>query len=308
MRVLFLGTPAFSVKVLDSILRSTHEVVGVITQPDKVNDRNGKINFSKVKEYAIDNGLPVMQFNSINKDGEEVIKSLHPDVMVTCAYGQIIKQNILDICPIINVHASLLPAYRGSSPVQWALINGEDVVGVTIMKTELGVDTGDIILQKGIRLNGDENTDETLMLLSKLGGELIVEALDLMENGKETYKKQDEQRATHCRMLTKNDGLIDFSKTAVDVKNFIRGMTPWPSAFTTCVNGRIKIIKVSVVDYSGGEHNGEIVCSDIKDGLIVKCGTGYIRIDYLQGENSRAMDAKSYLLGKRIPVGSILGE
>ncbi|MBR1624848.1 MAG: methionyl-tRNA formyltransferase, partial [Clostridia bacterium] len=218
MRIVFFGTPQFAIKVLDEINKSRHEIVAVVTQPDKVNGRKNKVTFSPVKSYALENGLNILQFDNISKEGEETIKSLLPDIMVTCAYGQILRQNILDICPIFNVHASLLPKYRGSSPVQWALINGEEKVGVTIMKTELGVDTGDMILQESIQLVGDENSDETLEKLSLIGAKLIVKALDEFENGSIRYIKQQESEATHCRMLKKEDGKIDFSLSAEKVK------------------------------------------------------------------------------------------
>ena len=308
MRVVFLGTPEFSVRVLESLYNSHHDVIAVVTQPDKINGRANKITFGKVKQYALEKGIPILQYNNISNEGEEELKALKPDVMVTCAYGQILKQNILNICPILNVHASLLPKYRGSSPVQWALINGEKEVGVTIMKTELGVDTGDMLLKDKITLNGTENSSETLELLSFVGAKLIIKALSLVESGRAVYEKQNEEEASHCRMLTKADGKINFDKSSEEIKNFIRGMSPWPGAFTTCINGVLKIHKVEVCDGIGGEKNGEVILSDSKRGLVVKCGEGYLRLLVIQGENSKAMNAESYLLGKKIPIGSVLGD
>ena len=307
MRVIFLGTPIFSVKVLESINASNHEVVAVVTQTDKVNGRNGKISYSKVKERALELGIDVLQYENISKQGEEELRALNPDIMVTCAYGQILRSNILDICPIINVHASLLPKYRGSSPVQWALINGEKEIGVTIMKTELGIDTGDMILKRSIELSGEENAEEALAKLSDLGSELIVEALDLIEKGEEQYVKQNESESTHCRMLEKADGYIDFSKSSIEIKNFVRGVNPWPGAFTDTPNGKLKIHRCEVVESEGGNSVGEVVVSDHKKGLIVKCGEGYLKLLVVQGENSKAMLANAYLLGKKIEVGSVLG-
>ena len=308
MRVVFLGTPEFSVRVLESLYNSHHDIIAVVTQPDKINGRANKITFGKVKQYALEKGIPILQYNNISNEGEEELKALKPDVMVTCAYGQILKQNILNICPILNVHASLLPKYRGSSPVQWALINGEKEVGVTIMKTELGVDTGDMLLKDKITLNGTENSSETLELLSFVGAKLIVKALSLVESGRAVYEKQNEEEASHCRMLTKADGKINFDKSSEEIKNFIRGMSPWPGAFTTCINGVLKIHKVEICDGIGGEKNGEVILSDSKRGLVVKCGEGYLRLLVIQGENSKAMNAESYLLGKKIPIGSVLGD
>lgn len=305
MRVIYFGTPEFAVKPLEAINNSSHEVVAVVTQPDRVNARNKKTVFGAVKKYAQDKNIEVLQFENVSAFGEETLRALKPDVMVTCAYGQILKKNILDICPIYNIHASLLPKYRGSSPVQWALINGEKEVGVTVMKTELGVDTGDMLMKKSIELSGDENSEETLALLSDLGAELIVSVLDKAEKGDLIGEKQDESKATHCRMLTKSDGIIDFSKTAYEIKNFVRGMTPWPGAFTKGENGVLKVIKCEVTVAEGGEEYGEVVTSDPKKGLVVKCGEGYLRLLVIQAENGKAMDSKAYLLGHKIPEGSV---
>ena len=308
MRVVFLGTPLIALEVLKSLDASFYDVVAVVTQPDRANARGNKVIFSPVKNYAMERGIPVYQFNSISKEGEDDLKSLSPDVMVTCAYGQILRQNILSICPIFNVHASLLPKYRGSSPVQWALIAGEKEVGVTIMKTDIGVDTGDIVLEESITLSGDENCDEVLDKLAVLGGKLIVDALGLYENGDIRYIPQNEADATHCRMLEKSDGEIDFHKSAEEIKNLIRGVTPWPGAFTTSALGKLKILKANVkVGDFGGNATGEVVVSDHKNGLIVKCGQDYLDLLTVQGENAKAMDAKAYLLGHKIPVGSVFG-
>ena len=308
MRVVYLGTPDFSIAPLDAIFNSNHTLVGVITQPDKESGRGKKIAFSPVKDYALKKGIPLLQFANISRDGEEAIRKLLPDIMVTCAYGQILKQNILDICQIINIHASLLPKYRGSSPVQWALINGEEDVGVTIMKTELGVDTGDIILQSKIRLQGTENCEETLILLSDIGAKSIIKALDLIENNKAVYVKQDDSEATHCKMLKKEDGKIDFSLSNEQIKNFIRGMSPWPGAFTTLNGSVLRIRKAEICDVTQGTKIGEVVVADNKNGLIVKCGVGCLRILELQSENSKAMNSKAYLNGHIILLGSVLGE
>jgi methionyl-tRNA formyltransferase len=308
MRVVFLGTPDFGAAILDAIVNSRHTVAAVVTQPDRINGRAHKLTPSPVKQYAAARGIPVLQYESVSRQGEADIRNFHPDIMVTAAFGQILKQNILDVCPVINAHASLLPAYRGASPVQCALLNGEKTVGVTIMKTELGVDTGDIIKNEGIELDGDENTEETLAKLAVLGKKLIVDALDGIERGKAVFVKQDESRATRCRMFVKEDGRIDFSQKAEQIKNFVRGMTPWPGAFASSVNGMLKIRKAEVCEGNGGIKCGEVVVSDPKNGIIVKCGEGYIKPLVVQGENGKAMAANEYLLGKKIPIGSILGD
>lgn len=192
MNVIFLGTPEFSQVILERLVQSNHKIVGVVTQPDRANSRGNKVVFSKVKEYALSNNLPVFQYQNVSKEREE-LNNLNADIMVTAAYGQILRQNILDMCKhgVINVHASLLPKYRGSSPVQWALINGESHIGVTIMQTELGIDTGDIIISDTAKLKGTENSEEALQILSILGGNLVVQALDLIESGKASFTPQD---------------------------------------------------------------------------------------------------------------------
>lgn len=309
MKVIFLGTPDFSETILDGIFRSKHKVVGVVTQVDRANSRGNKIVFSKVKQYALNNNLPVFQYENISKEGAE-LANLNADIMVTAAYGQILRQNILDMCKygVINVHASLLPKYRGSSPVQWALINGEKQIGITIMQTEIGIDTGDIILSDKIDLDGSENSEEALQKLSVLGAKLIVDALDKIEENTATFTKQDSNKATHCNMLRKEDGIINFDKSAEEIVNFIRGMTPWPSAYTSYKGKKIKFLQADSCLYFGGKVNGEIVKSDIKEGVIIKCGSGYIALKKLQAENSKAMDIKSYLLGNTLEKGSVFGE
>ena len=309
MKVIFLGTPAFAAASLNKIISSRHEVVGVVTQPDRANSRRGnKIIFSPVKVLAEEKGIPVFQYENISKEGEEELRALNADIMVTAAYGQILRQNILDICKygIINVHASLLPKYRGSSPVQWAIINGDKQIGVTIMKTELGVDTGDMILSDFIEPDGTENSEEMLDKLSVLGGDLIVKALDLIEDGKAIFKPQNESEATHCRMLKKEDGLINFDKNAYEVTNFIRGMNPWPSAYIDTVFGTIKVIKAAVTNASG--RSGEVLSASPKSGLIIACKTGAVELVRIKPDNGKEMDAKAFLAGHKIEVGSVIGE
>ena len=307
MRVIFLGTPAFAVGVLDKIARSSHKVVCVVTQPDRECGRGKKLTACPVKQYAEEHGIATRQYEKINLCVDD-LRAFDADIMVTCAYGQILRQQVLDLCPhgIINVHASLLPAYRGSSPVEWALINGEKTVGVTIMQTELGVDTGAMILQRAIELDGTENAAETLEKLSALGSDLIVEALDLIEKGEATFTPQDESKATKCRMFVKEDGKIPFEKTAEEVHNFIRGINPRPGAFFTSEQGRIKVLRAVPVEYHGGNAAGEIVEADPKKGLIIRCGQGYIKLLQIQCENAKPMSSEDYLRGKKLTVGKVI--
>ena len=302
MKVVFLGTPDFAVGVLNSIYNSSHEIVGVVTQPDRKVGRKAIITPCQVKTQALNLNLPVYSFEKISTDGVELLKSLNADVFVTCAYGQILSQEILDIAPhgVINVHASLLPKYRGSAPIQWSIINGDDVTGVTIMKTTLGVDAGDIILQEELSINGNY-VDELFERLSILGADLIVKALDLIEKGDAKYIKQDETKAIHVKMLKKEDGLIDFAKTATQIANLVKGLSVWPTAYTYYDGKMLKIYKATAID--GNANCGEVVVSDAKLGLVIGTGEGLLKVEELQLEGSKKMPIKDFLFGKKIPLG-----
>lgn len=304
MRVIFLGTPDFARVILERLYNSENEIAGVVTQPDKERDRGMKKQPCPVKIFAEKHDLPVFQFQNINDEGG-VLSDLRADIMITAAYGQILKQNILDMCPmgIVNVHASLLPAYRGPSPVQWALINGEKEVGVTIMRTELSVDAGGILTSGKISLEGDENSGEVLAKLAPVGAELLVKGLKMLENGGE-FTPQDESRATVCRMLKKEDGKMDFGLSAADIVNRVRGLTPRPGAYFDCKNGRLKVLSAKTAEFRGKGKPGEIVSADKR--LIVACGDGFVEILRLKPENGKEMDAKSYLAGHSLTIGALV--
>ena len=304
MRVIFLGTPEFAVPILEAINQSMHKVILVVTQQDKANARGNKIIFSPLKTQALELGLPIKQYEKISHDGVTDLTLLKPDIMVTAGYGQILSQEIIDIPKfgIINVHGSLLPKYRGASPVQTALINGEEKIGITIMNTEKSLDSGEIILQEELKLKGNENAEECLTLLSHIGAKLVVEALDLIEKGKAVYLKQDDNLATFCKLIQKKDGKIDFSLDSKTITNKVRGMNPSPSTYINTKLGRLKVIKCQ--DYlteelkSDDYKNGEIVLCNPKDGLIIKCRYGFIKITYVQAENSKAMTIGDFIRGK----------
>ena len=302
MKVVFLGTPEFSVNVLNSIYNSSHEIVGVVTQPDRKVGRKGIITPCQVKVQAQNLNLPVFSFEKISAEGVELLKSLKADIFVTCAYGQILSQQILDIAPygVINVHASLLPKYRGSAPIQWAIINGDKTTGVTIMQTALGVDSGDIILQEELSIDGNY-VDELFSRLSTLGASLIVKALDLIESGKATYTKQDESKVVHVKMISKNDGLIDFSKSAINVVNLVKGLCTWPTAFTYYEGKMLKIYKATAIDGKG--NVGEVADSNAKTGLLIGTSDGLVSVEEVQLEGGKKMPIKDFLLGKKIQVG-----
>lgn len=299
-----MGTPDFSVPCLEQLINSRHEVIAVVTQPDRPRNR-GVVSACPVKVCAEKHGLKVLQYEKVSREGIDDIRAFNPDVIVTAAFGQMLSRDFLAIAPhgVINVHASLLPKYRGSSPIQWAVINGEKETGVTIMQTAYKMDSGDIILQKRVAVGVDETAGELFEKLSALGAPALIEALDLIESGKATFTPQNEDEMTYFPMLKKEDGEIDFSMSATDIKHRIQGLTPWPSAYTTCGGKKMKIIKATVENMQGSPK--QVLKAD-KDGLIVACGKDALNIQILQPENGRKMSAKDYLLGHRIAVGEEL--
>lgn len=306
MRILFLGTPDFAVAALERIVGTDNEVVGVVTQPDRKRNR-GEVSFCPVKQFAVEKGIKVYQYESIRKEGVEDIKAINPDIMITCAFGQIISQEILDIPKygVINIHASLLPKYRGSSPIQWCLVNGESKTGVTIMRTALAVDSGDILLQKEIDILPEENAGELFDRLAILGGQAIVEALEIIADGRAVYTPQQESQATHYPMISKEDGKIDWSKSAREVFNKMRGFTPWPSAFTTLDGKLFKILKCVVSDKIFDGKEGEVVIEERK--AYVVCGNGTVELKEVQLEGKKAMHVSDFLLSGKLKTGVMLG-
>ena len=313
MGVVFLGTPDFAVPSLEAFINSKHEVVCVVTQPDKPVGRSNELKFSAVKNCALKHGIQVLQYDKISTQGVSELSTLGADVFVTCAYGQILSKDILDIPRkgTFNVHASLLPKYRGASPIQQAVINGDKETGVTIMKTEVGLDSGDIVLVEKTQIGEDETAGELFDRLALIGANLIVDALDLIDNDSVKFIPQDESKATFVKQLKKADAEIDFSKTCKEIKSFVNGMQPWPCAFTF-LNGLIlKIYKVNAVNCNCENSRyaiGEVVSADIKSGLKVNCGNGFLEICELQLQGAKRMQAKDFLLGRKIKVGDVLGK
>lgn len=307
MRIVFLGTPDFAVGALRKIIESQHELLAVITQPDKLGNRK-QLTIPPVKEEALKHGIKVLQYNRISKEGIDELKALNPDIMVTAAYGQILSKEILAIPKfgVINIHASLLPKYRGSSPIQWAIINGEQYSGVTIMQTEYEVDSGAIIAAEQIAIDEGMTAGDLFDKLSEIGARLIVKVLDDIESGQAHYTEQDSTQATYCKMLTKADGKIDFSKNYFSISCFVRGMSPWPIAHCEIGGCKFKIHKV--IHYSGNVEIcdcecGTVAAADFKNGLIIKCADGYVRLLELQAENGKRMMDIEYLRGHSVDVG-----
>ncbi|WP_291236470.1 methionyl-tRNA formyltransferase [Frisingicoccus sp.] len=310
MRVVFMGTPDFSVPTLEKIIEAGHEVIGVVTQPDKAKGRGKKVLFPPVKETALAHDLPVYQPRRA-RDPEfiEEMKALNPDVMVVVAFGQILPKAILDIPKYgcINVHASLLPKYRGAAPIQWAVIRGEKVSGVTTMQMDVGLDTGDMLLKKEVLLDEEETGGSLHDKLSTLGGDLLIETLKKIEAGDIHPEKQDDSQAgEYARMLDKNLGRIDFSMPAVEIERLIRGLNPWPSAFTS-YNGKTMKLWKAKADNCGQGVPGQVIHVD-KNSFTVQTGQGTLQILELQMEGKKRMDAGAFLRGCPLETGTMLGQ
>lgn len=310
MRVVFMGTPDFSVPTLEKIIEAGHEVIGVVTQPDKAKGRGKKVLFPPVKETALAHDLPVYQPRRA-RDPEfiEEMKTLNPDVMVVVAFGQILPKAILDIPKYgcINVHASLLPKYRGAAPIQWAVIRGEKVSGVTTMQMDVGLDTGDMLLKKEVLLDEEETGGSLHDKLSTLGGNLLIETLEKIEAGDIHPEKQDDSQAgEYARMLDKNLGRIDFSMPAVEIERLIRGLNPWPSAFTS-YNGKTMKLWKAKADNCGQGVPGQVIHVD-KNSFTVQTGQGTLQILELQMEGKKRMDAGAFLRGCPLETGTMLGQ
>ncbi len=318
MKVVFFGTPDFAIPTLTKLIESKHEVIAVVTQPDKPVGRNGKVVFSPVKQLALKHNIPVLQYEKIRRDGVEELVALNADVFVTAAYGQILSKEILEASKlgVFNVHGSLLPKYRGAAPIQWAVINGEKTTGITILKSDVGMDDGDIISLTPVDVLENETAGELFDRLANIGADCLIGALQMAEDGVITYTPQNHDEATVCRMLKKEISNIDFSKSNEQVKNLILGLNPWPVAEMNLLEGRFKVYrailvadqKISQLNLSESYKPGQVVVASPKQGLIIACGTGFIEVTEIQAENGKVMNAKNLLNGKQIKIGQIANE
>ena len=303
-----MGTPEFAVPCLQALIDEKYDVVGVFTQPDKPKGRGYNLTPPPIKELALKYSLPVFQPQKMRE--EETINSLKllkPDLIVVVAYGKILPKEILEIPPFgcINVHASLLPKYRGAGPIQWSVINGEEETGVTTMYMDVGLDTGDMIIHNSLKIGENETAGELHDRISLLGAETLVKTLKLIENNEIIRTKQDDTLATYAPMLDKNLCEIDFSKDAKVIHNLIRGLSPWPVA-TTKLNGKtLKIHRSIYVDKKASSIFGEVIENDGR--IIVSCGDGCIEILELQLEGKKRMNASDFLRGHPIDLKTILG-
>lgn len=311
MNILFMGTPDFARENLKAIYEAKHNIIGVVTNLDKPQGRGMKLQPSKVKEYALEKELKIYQPEKIknNKEFVEEIRGLKPDVICVVAYGKLLPREILEIPSYgcINVHASLLPKYRGAAPIQWAVLNGEKETGVTTMYMDVGMDTGDIILREKIKIGEEETTGELWNRLAKKGGELLVKTLEQIEKGVAPREKQGEN-FTVAPMLSKKMAKIDWeNQTAEEIKNLVRGLNPIMGAYTYLDDKKIKFWKVTVatedeimtnaMDFL---RNGTIIVSDPRDGIFIKTKEGILKVLEIQGENAKKMAIQDFLRGNPI--------
>ena len=308
MKVVFMGTPDFAVGTLEAIIEAGHEVLLVVTQPDKPKGRSGALQFTPVKECAVAHGIEVFQPTKIRlEENVEFLRKYDADIFVVAAFGQILPKSILDMPKhgCINVHASLLPKYRGAAPIQWVILNKEKETGVTIMQMDAGIDTGDMLMQRFFAI-GAKDTGETVHdKLSALGAEMIVDALREIEAGTLTPVKQNSEESCYAPMLTKELGCINWKKDADTIEHYVRGLYPWPGTYTMLEGKKVKLFAVEVSDASCEGAPGEIVAVE-KDSLLVATGGGCIRILELQLEGKKRMQVKDFLLGYRITPGMVL--
>lgn len=305
MNVVFMGTPDFAVPSLKTIAQH-HNVLAVFTQPDKPVGRKMVLTPPDVKVCAQELSIPVYQPEKLREgDNDKIISELNPDVIVVVAYGQILPESILNIPKYgcINVHGSLLPKYRGAAPIQWSVLNGDEVTGVTTMYMEKGLDTGDILLTEEYEIGINETAGEVFDNLANLGGELIIKTLDYAEKGKLNPVKQDDSLSTYAKMLDKSMCKIDFSKTNKEVHNKVRGLCPWPVA-STVFNGKIlKIFETRLAEGKG--KPGEVISTNP---LTVACGEGAVVIKSVQLQGKKRMDSNAFLQGHKIDIGTIIGD
>ena len=311
MRIVFMGTPDFAVPSLKALIDAGYDVVGVFCQPDRPKGRGHKLAACPVKEVAVAAGIPVFQPERIKRaEGVEMLKSCAPDLCVTAAFGQLLSQEILDIPPMgtINVHSSLLPKHRGSAPINWSIIKGDRVTGVTTMFTDKGMDTGDILLMRETTIGEKENAGELSDHLAVMGAELLIETIRALEAGTLVRTPQSHDEATYEPKMDKELGRIDWSRPAQEIDWLVRGATPWPGAYTTLGDQTIKVFELTMLPGAASGGPGEIICADAKNGLVVSCGDHDVEMLTIQMPGAKRMNAKDYLRGHTMETGVCLGK
>lgn len=310
MKIIFMGTPDFAKESLEALYNAKYEILAVVTNPDRPKGRGMKMIASPVKEFALEKGIKIYQPEKVRNNEEFIseIKALKPDVICVVAYGKILPKEILEIPSkgCINVHGSLLPKYRGAAPIQWAVLNGDKKTGVTTMYMDVGMDTGDMILKQETQIGEDETTGELWERLSKIGGDLLVKTLKEIEN-KTAPRIQQGDDFTMAPMLDKSMAKIDWeNKTALEIKNLVRGLNPIMGAYTFLNGKKIKFWKVDVAKdiFADGDmefmKNGTVIVSDKRDGIYIKTKDGILKVLEIQGENAKKMPIQDYLRGNQI--------
>lgn len=304
-----MGTPSFAVPILRAIHKSNHELIGVVTQPDRLKGRGRKLGISPVKELAT-GFRPIVMQPQTTKDEAFIgeVKRMSPDLIVVAAYGRMLTRDLLDIPPLgcINVHASLLPKYRGAAPIQWAIVKGERKTGITIMKMDEGMDTGDILLAQEVEI-GDEDTAQSLHdRLAQVGASLIIKAMDQLDKGTLRPIPQDHSEASYAPPLKKEDALIDWSQDGREIFNRIRGFNPWPGAFTYLKGVRLKVFSGEIINEEVRKAPGKVVQSG-SEGVKVTTGKGSLLIKEVQLEGRKRMPIHEFLVGNEIPPGTQMG-
>ena len=306
-RIVFMGTPQFACPTLQRLLDRGENVVAVVTQPDRPKGRGQQTLPPPVKSLAASHGIPVLQPVKVRlPEVVAEIRALEPELIVVVAFGQILPKSLLDIPRLgcINVHASLLPRYRGAAPLNWCIINGEEETGVTTMMMDPGLDTGDMLLKKATPIGPDEDTESLHDRMALLGAETLAETLDLLAAGKLQRERQDDALTCYAPMLKKEDGLVDWGKDAATVKNLVRGMTPWPGAYSFLDGKLLKILRAQSA--SGAGSPGEVLSAG-REGIEVACGSGSLLIKELQLEGKKRLSAADFLAGCRVGRGTLLG-
>ena len=311
MRIVFMGTPDFAVPSLRALLEHGYDVVGAVCQPDRPKGRGTRMTACPVKEAALAAGIPVFQPERIKRpESVQALREMKPDLCVTAAFGQLLSQEILDIPPMgtVNVHASLLPRHRGSAPVNWSIIMGDSVTGVTTMFTDRGMDTGDMLLKEETPIGERETAGELTDRLAQMGAGLLIRTLRAMQDGTLPRTPQDPAEATVEPKMDKALGRIDWTKSAREIDRLVRGVTPWPGAYTTDGAQTIKVFAVTPRTSAPSGAPGEIVCADAKGGLVVSCGDCDVELGEIQMPGAKRMSARDYLRGHAMETGVCLGK
>lgn len=305
MNIVFLGTPEIAKVCLEKLYQKGHNILAVVTNLDKPTGRGNRLTESPVKTFAKTKGLKVLQYQNISKEGVKDLKALKPDALVLVAFGQILSEEILNIALPINLHGSLLPALRGPSPIQTAILQGLKTTGVSVMKMEKGVDTGDVLLQKAIEIAKTDTSGTLFEKMAHLGAKALCEALESLENGTAVWTPQDHTKATFSHMLTKENAKIDFCDTSENIVNKVRAYNPNPVAFFELDGQRFKVFEAKAIQLENtGFECGEIVFANAKTGLVIKAQDDFVEIVSLQAPNGKKMLAKDFLNGKKISVGA----